>query len=93
MKIRFTKEFLNLLNEQVSYISRDKPGAARKFKKDLLNKVKNDLKQPFHYKKSIYFSNDLIRDYTFKGYTVVYEVSEKDNTIFVFEFIKYMNKL
>lgn len=54
MKIDITKVFRLDLDSQVRYISKDKPLAARKFKSDLIKNIKKDLKQPFHYKKSIY---------------------------------------
>ena len=84
MKIRLQDDFLFVLNNQVDYISRDKPAAARKFKSELLKNIKKDLKYPFHYKKSIYFDSENIRDYVFKGYTCVYEINVLQNTIFVF---------
>ncbi|WP_310557058.1 type II toxin-antitoxin system RelE/ParE family toxin [Flavobacterium sp.] len=93
MKVNFTKEFFNLLNEQVAYIAKDKPQASRKFKNNILKKLKKDLKFPFNYKKSIYFDNVLIRDYVFKGYTIVYFVNESKDTVEVFEFIKYIESL
>ena len=93
MKISFTNEFLVLLNEQIIYISKDKPKAAKKFKKELLLNLNKDLKFPYNYKKSIYFNNIEIRDYIFKGYTIVYEVSEEQQKVTVFEFIKYMETL
>ena len=74
MKINFAETFYLLLNEQVTYIARDKPLAAKKFKKDLIESLKRDLKFPLQYKKSIYFNNELIRDYVFKGYTIVYSL-------------------
>ncbi len=93
MKIRFEEDFLSPLNEQVRYISKDKPLAAKKFKKDLLRNIKKDLKQPFHYKKSIYYDNENIRDYVFKGYTIVYYIDVKQEIISVFGFIKYKDSL
>jgi hypothetical protein len=67
MKINITKLFLLSLNDQVAYISKDKPKAARKFKADLIKKLRKDLKFPYHFKKSIYYDNENIRDYVFKG--------------------------
>ena len=89
MKIRFEEEFLNTLNEQVRCISKDKPFAAKKFKSDLLVNIKKDLKLPFYYKKSIYYNDKNIRDYGFKGYTIVYYVDIRQEIISVFGFIKY----
>lgn len=81
MKIRFTDDFFFLLNEQVQYISLDKPFAAKKFKKDLIQNLKRDLVFPFHFKKSIYLNNEHVRDYIFKGYTCVYLINENQQKI------------
>lgn len=93
MKISFDQTFLDLLNEQVRYISKDKPLAAKKFKKELIQNLKKDLQFPFNFKKSIYFDNDSIRDYVFKGYTIVYRIENNTENVEIFEFIKYMNSL
>lgn len=89
MKIVLSSLFISDLEVQVRYISRDKPQAAKKFKRDLIRNLKKDLKNPFHFKKSTYFDDELIRDYVFKGYTSVYKVNQINNTIEVFGFIKY----
>jgi plasmid stabilization system protein ParE len=91
MRISFDQTFLDLLNDQIRYIAKDKPLAAKKFKKELIQNLKKDLQFPFNFKKSIYFDNESIRDYVFKGYTIVYRI-ENEN-IEIFEFIKYMNSL
>ena len=39
MKVKITASFQQKLNTQVSYIAKDKPGAARKFKNELLKKL------------------------------------------------------
>lgn len=93
MKINFAEDFLFALNDQVDYIARDKPKAARKFKSDLIKKIKKDIQNPFHFKKSQYFDNENIRDYVFKGYVSVYEVDTEEQAIFVFAFIKFRNSL
>jgi plasmid stabilization system protein ParE len=93
MTVNISNEFLKLLTEQVRYIYKDKPRAALKFRKDLLKNIKKDLKQPFHFKKSIYFDDENIRDSVFKGYTSVYEIDVMQNTVFVFGFIKYKDSL
>jgi len=93
MKIKFQEEFLFALNDQVHYISKDKPVAARKFKTDLLRNIKKDLKQPFNFKKSRYFDNENIRNYVFKGYVTVYEVEVENEIVLVFGFIKHKDPL
>lgn len=91
MKINFTEDFLFALEDQVDYIAQDKPKAAKKFKNDLIKKIKKDIQNPFLFKKSQYFDNENIRDYIFKEYVSVYEVNSKEETVLVFAFIKYRN--
>ncbi len=93
MKIKFQEEFLFELNSQIYYISKDKPFAARKFKSDLLRNVKKDLKNPFNFKKSQYYDDENIRDYIFKGYTIVYYIHTAENVIYIFGFIKNRKSL
>ena len=93
MRIRLQEDFLTELNNQVEYISRDKPVAARRFKSEFLKSIKNDLKHPFYFKKSIYFNNENIRDYVFKGYVAVYIVDVEQKIVSVFGFIKHKHFL
>lgn len=93
MKIKFTIKFKFLLEDLVRYISKDKPTAAKKFKKDLLTNLKKDLKYPFHYKQSIYSDDENVRDYVFKRNVVVYEVAVENEIVSVFGFIKYKDCL
>jgi hypothetical protein len=93
MKVILHIKFISDLNRQVLYISWDKPMAAKKFKQDLIRNLKKDLQFPFHFKKSIYIEDELVRDYVFKGYTIVYRINEIENTVEIFGFIKYMETL
>ena len=93
MKIEITKDFKLDLDSQIRYISKDKPIAARKFKADLIKNIKKDLKNPFYFKKSRYYSDENIRDYIFKGYTIVYYIDLEQKIISVFGFIKHKNSL
>jgi hypothetical protein len=52
-----------------------------------------DLKQHFNYSKSIYFEEEVIRDYIFKGYTIVYKIDIEKRTILVFGLIKYQKSI
>lgn len=88
MNVKFSTNFYALLNEIVIFIAKDKPIAAKNFKKSLLASVKKDLQQPFLFKKSIYFDNPHYRDYVYKGYTISYAVFEEDQTVNVFGIIK-----
>lgn len=51
------------------------------------NRIKAIPGNPFKHRKSIYFENQNIRDLIFKGYTVVFRISE--NQIEIFGFVKY----
>ncbi len=91
MKVELHDAFLQKLNRQVLYIAADKPNAARKFKKDLLQKCRNLVDQPFKFKKSIYFDREDIRDMAFKGYTIIYKVDK--NLISIFALIKHEEEI
>ncbi|POY39542.1 type II toxin-antitoxin system RelE/ParE family toxin [Flavobacterium alvei] len=89
MRIKLTIEFNYDLKDIVDFISKDKPVAARKFKIELIKKIQKDLKQPFLFKKSIYFEDENIRDYVFKGYTVVFKVENDLETVLVVAILKH----
>jgi len=91
MRLRVLKSFGDKLNDQVNYIAQDKPGAARKFKLDIIKRIKEIPKMPYAYRKSIFFDREDIRDLIFKGYIVVYKVDDDDEIITVFGFTKYKN--
>lgn len=88
MKIKLTIEFNYDLNDIVDFIAKDKPIAARNFKNDLVKKLKKDLVNPFHFKKSIYFEDEVYRDYVFKGYTTIIRI-DKEETVYVIGILKY----
>ena len=89
MKIKILKSFRNNLNDQVEYIARDKPGAARKFKTEVLLRIKEIPKMPFSNRKSIFFDREDIRDLIIKGYVIVYNIDIEKKEIHVFGFTKY----
>jgi len=66
------------------------PTAAKKFKNDILIALKSILPNPYLYRKSIYFEDDFIRDYIFKGYTIVFRIAKMQ--IEVFGFVKFQEK-
>lgn len=89
MKIKLTIEFNYDLNDIITFIAKDKPVAARNFKNNLVKKLKNDLVNPFHFKKSIYFENEIYRDYVFKGYTTIIKIDHNEETVYVIGILKY----
>lgn len=74
MKLKLTKGFKQRLNAQVDRIAKDKPIAARRFKNDLLDKIKEIPDMPFKHRKSIFFDREDVRNLVFKGYVTVYLV-------------------
>ena len=87
MKIVFNETFIARLENQIDFIAMDSPSGARKFKNDLLKKIKAIPKNPYQYRKSIYFNHDSVRDLVFKGYTVVIRI--ENDRIEIFGFLKY----
>ena len=93
IKVNITEDFIFKLNNQVNYIAADKPIAARKFKRNLIKKLKKDLKQPFLFKKSRYYNYENVRDYVFKGNIAVYYFNKAGNSVSVFGFTKHKYSL
>ncbi len=87
MRIVYKDTFLIRLEDQIEFISLDSIKRARKFKSDLLNRIKEIPSNPYQYRKSIYFQQDDIRDLIFKGYTIVFRITQM--RIEVFGFVKY----
>jgi plasmid stabilization system protein ParE len=89
MKLKITTSFRKRLNDQVEYISKDKPSAARKFKSDILCEIREIAKMPYKCRKSIFFDREEVRDLVFKGYIIVYRINSLNESIEVFGFSKY----
>ena len=56
--------------------------AAKKFRKELIEKCQNILNMPYKHRKSIYHDDENIRDLVFKGYTVIYIVEDESLSVF-----------
>ena len=84
MKVVFKETFLNRIESQLEYISRDSPTRARKFKGDLLKRIKKIPPKPYSYRKSVYFEDGTIRDLIFKGYTIVFRITDERIEVFGF---------
>lgn len=83
MRVELLDQFRDELEAQVRYIARDKPSAARKFRKDVLKRTAEIGLKPFAHRLSIYYDDGLHRDLVFKGYKIVYKVDEPKDTVFV----------
>ena len=84
MRIVFKDTFLTRLENHLEFINLDSPKRARKFKNDILARIKATPKNPYQYRKSIYFDDNSIRDIIYKGYTIVFRISSEQIEIFGF---------
>ncbi len=89
MIVNITNEFKLLLIEQVSYIYRDKPKAALKFRKDLIKNLKKDLINSFHFKNLFISMRKTFEIIFSKVITSVYEIDIENDTVSVFGFVKH----
>ena len=89
MRLKISKSFRDKLNDQVTFIAKDKPSAARKFKSEIIKRIKEIPKMPFKNRKSIFYDREDIRDLIYKGYIIVYKINDREKTIEVFGFTKY----
>ena len=89
MQINRLKRYKNNLFQILYYIAQDKFSASENFKNELDELINNLPTFPYKFKKSEYFDNDNIRDMVYKGYTIIYKVDLKKNTI---DIIRIFNK-
>ncbi|MCF8361974.1 MAG: type II toxin-antitoxin system RelE/ParE family toxin [Prolixibacteraceae bacterium] len=90
MQVVYKKSFVKRLERQVEYIAVNNPQNALTFKNELFVKLRKIPKNPYAFRKSVYFDKDEIRDVVFKGYTIVFRINKK--TIEVFGFTKFQEK-
>jgi len=76
MRIIESVKYKTELREIAFYIRKDKKNASIAFVKELKNSINKLINFPYKNRKSIYFGSDDIRDMTFKGYTIIYEIFE-----------------
>ena len=89
MKILYNHIFKTELSDILRYIAQDKPSASLNFKNELKTYINEIPDNPFKYRQSFYFDDKNIRDMTFRGYTIVYEVNFKNDSI---EILKIFNR-
>ncbi len=91
MIVKTTSEFRAKLHRQINYIAKDKPMAARKFKKNIYAEIKKIPERKYSYKKSDFFDDNEIREMIFKGYRIIFDI--KQSEIIVFGFHKWEDSL
>jgi plasmid stabilization system protein ParE len=85
MKIIYKIAFERQLIQIIDYIAQDKKSASFKFAHELEKSILSILDNPLKYKQSLYFDDKNIRDMTYKGYTVIYEINFEKELIEIFK--------
>ncbi len=81
MKIVRSQKYTKSLQEALRFISLDSRQRALNFKHELDEKINSLDYMPFKFRQSIYFEDKTIRDLIFKGYTIVYQITEEQKII------------
>lgn len=89
MKILKREQFNEELKEILYFIAKDSKANAKKFKNILFQKLQNLGFMPYKFRKSIFFNDENIRDFIFKGYIIAYSVNEAKETIILIGIVKY----
>lgn len=92
MKIVSRDSFTEILDTILYYIAEDSPNKALIFNDELEEKLQTIPYMPYKYRKSIYFDDENIRDYIFKGYVIPYLIDKNNNEIALLDMIKWVNK-
>ena len=90
MKIQKDKKYLIALFAIIQYIAQDKPFAAKAFAKELDKHILNLVQFPYQYRQSHYYEDERYRDLTYKGYTIIYKVT--DEIIQILDIFKWVEK-
>lgn len=90
MKIVFEEQFLGSFNTILTYIASDKKSASIQFKKELKKKIGALLDYSYMYRQSHYYEDENYRDLTYKGYTIVYKITEE--AIQILDIFKWVDK-
>jgi len=84
MTLEFLPSFVNRLEGFVEIIVQDKPLAARKFHKEIINVCKEIHNFPYKHRKSIYFDDENISDLVHKGFVIIYKIDGDAIKVFAF---------
>jgi len=82
-------KYLKKLQSIMEYIAIDSIFSAIQFQIDLDELINNIPNMPFKYRKSIYFDDENIRDFIFKGYVIPYKIDNIKNQIIIIGINKY----
>lgn len=74
--LRFSRRFADEFKKITEHIAKDKPQSARAFKAALLTKIKGIPAMPYSYRQSPITDDECVRELIFKGFVVVFVISD-----------------
>lgn len=93
MTIQTGEDFTNRLADILIFIAKDSKQRAFDFKNELEKSISSLDYMPYKLRKSIYFDDENIRDFIFKGYCIPYEIDLKNEQITLISIIKWIEYL
>lgn len=90
MRIEKKPKYFRSLTIILTFIAKDKISAAQGFESDLNAKLNNLLDIPYGYRKSFYYDDEHYRDLTYKGFTVIYKIT--DEAIQILDIFKWVER-
>ncbi len=90
MRIEKNPSFNDRLFSILKYIAINNPTNAKKFKKELDQKIINLVNMPFKYRQSIHYDDINVRDLIFKGYTISYLID--NDIILIIDIFKWEDR-
>ena len=90
MKIIRDKGYQRQLISILRNIAKDKVSAAKKFEKELDEKVRDLVHFPYKFHPSYYFEDKAYRDMVYQGYTIIYKVELEQ--ILILEIFKWVDR-
>jgi len=89
MRILKSEEFLLSLQEIMEFIAEDSVAEAISFERRFEEKIDALPFSPYKYRRSIFFSDDDIRDLIFKGYVIPYLIDREHSALLILGMTKY----
>ncbi|MCF6205599.1 MAG: type II toxin-antitoxin system RelE/ParE family toxin [Sulfurovum sp.] len=92
MKLVKDDLFTRQLSSVILYIAKDSKSRARQFRSELQRGLETLIDFPYRCRRSIYYEDEAIRDYIFKGYTIPYLVDKEYDVIVLLDIFKWIDK-
>lgn len=90
MNIEKKPRYFRNLMAILTFIAKDKISAAKAFENELDQHILDLIQFPYKYRQSHYYDDERYRDLTYKGYTVIYKIT--DDVIQILDIFKWIEK-